>query len=64
MKIGNVELTREDFPSYEIGKSYPTRRYQFMQDTLAGALQQQAMMNMQQQQNAQQPNNAPQGAAQ
>lgn len=63
MKIGNVELTREDFPSYEIGKEYPTRRYQFMQDTLNGALQQQAMIAMQQQQNSQQPN-APKGAAQ
>lgn len=63
MRIGNVELSREDFPSYQIGKDYYTRRYSFMQDTLARALQQQAMMSMQQQQNAQQPK-APQGAAQ
>lgn len=66
MKIGNIELTKEMLPSYEIGKQYPTRRYQFMQDTLNGALQQQAVMAMQQQQNAQQQPtpNAPQGAAQ
>lgn len=63
MKIGNIEISKEVLPSYEIGKQYPTRRYQFMQDTLNGALQQQAMMAMQQQQNAQQPN-APKGAVQ
>ena len=65
MKIGNIEISKEVLPSYEIGKQYPTRRYQFMQDTLNGALQQQAMMAMQQQQNAQQQQpNAPQGAVQ
>ena len=64
MKIGNIEISKEVLPSYEIGKQYPTRRYQFMQDTLNGALQQQAVMAMQQQQNAQQQPNAPQGAAQ
>jgi len=64
MKLGQTDITREMMPSYEIGKQYPTRRYQFMQDTLNGALQQQAVMAMQQQQNAQQQPNAPQGAAQ
>lgn len=63
MKIGQIDISKEMLPSYEIGQSYPTRRYQFMQDTLNGALQQQAMMAMQQQQNSQQPN-APKGAAQ
>lgn len=65
MRLGQIELTKEMMPSYEIGKQYPTRRYQFMQDTLNGALQQQAMMAMQQQQNAQQqPTPTPNGAAQ
>ena len=63
MRIGNIELSREDFPSYQIGKDYYLRRFSFMQDTLARALQQQAMIAMQQQQNVQQPN-APKGAAQ
>lgn len=63
MRIGQTDITKEMMPSYEIGKQYPTRRHQLMQDTLAGALQQQAMMAMQQQQNVQQPN-TPKGAAQ
>lgn len=63
MRIGQTDITKEMMPSYELGKEYPTRRYQFMQDTLNGALQQQAMISMQQQQNVQQPN-APKGAAQ
>lgn len=63
MRIGQTDITKEMMPSYELGKEYPTRRYQFMQDTLNGALQQQAMIAMQQQQNVQQPN-APKGAAQ
>ena len=44
MKIGNIELTKEDFPSYQIGREYPMRRYSFMQDTLSRALQKQQMM--------------------
>lgn len=63
MKIGQTDITKEMMPSYELGKEYPTRRYQFMQDTLNGALQQQAMITMQQQQQNT-PANAPQGAAQ
>lgn len=63
MKIGQTDISKEMMPSYEIGKSYPTRRYQFMQDTLNGALQQQAMVAMQQQQQNT-PTNAPKGAVQ
>lgn len=44
MRIGNIELTKEDFPSFQIGADYPNRRYQFMQDTLNGALNKQAQM--------------------
>ena len=61
MKIGQTDISKEMMLSYEIGKSYPTRRYQFMQDTLNGALQQQAMVAMQQQNT---PTNAPKGAVQ
>lgn len=45
MFIGNTEIKKEDMPSYEIGKDYPTRRYFFMQDTLNGALQRQQQMS-------------------
>lgn len=44
MRIGNIELTKEDFPSYQIGREYPTRGYAFMQDTLSRALQKLQMM--------------------
>lgn len=62
MRIGNSELTKEDFPSYQIGKDYPTRQYSFMQDTLNSALNKQAQMQNPQngvdvsQNSAQQPN--------
>ena len=38
MRFGNIEITKDMFPSYQIGLEYPTRQYAFMQDTLAGAL--------------------------
>lgn len=44
MRIGNIELTKEDFPSYQIGADYPSRQFSFMQDTLSRALQKQQMM--------------------
>lgn len=62
MKLGNIDITREMLPSYEIGKDYPSRQYSFMQDTLSNALNKQAQMQNPQngvdvsQQSAQQPN--------
>lgn len=44
MVIGNQEISREQMPSYEIGKDYPTRQYAFMQDTLNSALQAQLQL--------------------
>lgn len=44
MLLGNIAITREMLPSYQIGREYPTRRYSFMQDTLSRALQKQAQM--------------------
>lgn len=46
MIIGNTEITKANMPSYQIGQEYPTRRYQFMQDTLNGALMSQQQMGM------------------
>lgn len=50
MKIGNVELTRDQFPSYEDFQNNPHRLYLLMQDQLnnglqVAALQQQQTMN-------------------
>lgn len=50
MKIGNIELTREQFPSYEDFQNNPHRLYLLMQDQLnqglqVAALQQQQTMN-------------------
>lgn len=50
MKIGNIELTREDFPSYEDFQNNPHRLYLVMQEQLnnglqVAALQQQQTMN-------------------
>lgn len=44
MKFINTDITKEMMPSYQIGLDYPTRRYQFYQDTLNGALQAQAQL--------------------
>ena len=54
MRIGNTELTKEDFPSYQIGREYPTRRYQFFQDTINSALNKQAGVQAQSISNTQQ----------
>lgn len=40
MKFGQIDIQREQMPSYQIGQEYPLRRYQFMQDTLNNALAQ------------------------
>lgn len=44
MRFGDIEITKDMFPSYQIGKEYPLRQYAFMQDTLSGALQKQAQL--------------------
>ena len=49
MNIFDTQITREQMPSYEIGQNYPTRRWQFMQDTISGALANQAAMQNPQQ---------------
>lgn len=50
MKIGNIELTREQMPSYEDFQNNPKHLYNLMQDQLnnglqVAALQQQQTMN-------------------
>lgn len=50
MKIGNIDLTREQMPSYEDFQNNPKHLYNLMQDQLKGglqviALQQQQTMN-------------------
>lgn len=50
MKIGNLELTREQMPSYEDFQNNPKHLYNLMQDQLnsglqVAALQQQQTMN-------------------
>lgn len=50
MKIGNIELTREQMPSYEDFQNNPHRLYLVMQEQLnnglqVAALQQQQTMN-------------------
>lgn len=50
MKIGNIELTREQMPSYEDFQNNPKHLYNLMQDQLNSglqvvALQQQQTMN-------------------
>lgn len=47
MKIGNIELTKEDFPSYVDFASNPKHIYTSMQDILSGALQVNALANPQ-----------------
>lgn len=39
MTFGNIEVTKEMMPSYQIGVDYPNRQFQFMQDTITSALQ-------------------------
>lgn len=43
-------------PSYQLLQNYPSRQYQFMQDTLNGALQAQMQMSNPQQVGQMQPN--------
>lgn len=50
MKIGNIELTREQMPSFEDFQNNPKHLYNLMQDQLnsglqVAALQQQQTMN-------------------
>ena len=50
MKIGNIELTREQMPSYEDFQNNPKHLYNLMQDQLnsglqVAALQQQLITN-------------------
>lgn len=50
MKIGNIELTREQMPSYEDFQNNPKHLYSLIQDQLnnglqVAALQQQQTMN-------------------
>lgn len=44
MTIGNMTIDKTMMPSYAIGADYPTRRYQFYQDTLSGALNKQMQL--------------------
>ena len=44
MLIGQTNIDKTMMPAYEIGQSYPTRRYSFMQDTINGSLQKQQML--------------------
>jgi hypothetical protein len=54
MKIGNIELTREQMPSYEDFNSNPKHLYNLMQDQLNSGLQV-AALKQQQLNNAQMP---------
>jgi hypothetical protein len=54
MKIGNIELTREQMPSYEDFNSNPKHLYNLMQDQLNSGLQV-AALQQQQLNNAQMP---------
>jgi hypothetical protein len=47
MRLNGQEITRDMMPSFEIGKNYPLRQFQFMQDTLNNALNKNAMQPMQ-----------------
>lgn len=58
MQFGNINITKEMMPSYQIGQEYPTRKYQFMQDTLNGALSRQQQLQNPQNGVATQPNGA------
>lgn len=59
MRLGNIELTREMFPSYEDFQNNPHRLYLLMQDQLNSGLQVAAMQ--QQQQTMNNANNSQQG---
>lgn len=44
MKFGDINIDKTMMPSFQIGQSYPTRRYSFFQDTINGALAKQAQL--------------------
>jgi len=48
MKIGNIELTREQMPSYEDFQNNPKHLYNLMQDQLNSGLQVIALQQQQQ----------------
>ena len=52
MKIGNIELTREQMPSYEDFQSNPKHLYNLMQDQLNNGLQVAALKQQQTMNNA------------
>lgn len=54
MKIGNIELTREQMPSYDDFQNNPKHLYNLMQDQLNSGLQV-AALQQQQLNNAQMP---------
>ncbi len=47
MKIGNIELTREQMPSYEDFQNNPKHLYNLMQDQLNSGLQVAALQQQQ-----------------
>ena len=52
MKIGNIELTREQMPSYEDFQNNPKHLYNLMQDQLNNGLQVAALKQQQTMNNA------------
>lgn len=52
MKIGNIELTREQMPSYEDFQNNPKHLYNLMQDQLNNGLQVTALQQQQTMNNA------------
>lgn len=59
MEFNGQNITRDMMPSYEIGRDYPLRQFQFMQDTLNNALNKNSMaqpMSVQPMQSVQQSN--------
>ncbi len=43
MEFNGQNISRDMMPSYEIGRDYPLRQFQFMQDTLNNALNKNSM---------------------
>lgn len=57
MKIGNIELTREQMPSYEDFQNNPKHLYNLMQEQLNNGLQVAALQQQQTMNNANNANN-------
>lgn len=57
MRIGNIELTKEDFPSYEDFQSNPHHLYLLMQEQLGNGLQVSALQQQQTMNNVNNANN-------